>query len=91
MQDAQDLHKYPSKSHTAKKKGQLETMLKTVEDKDKESHDGGGWKLVNSGSTSWSYRTDLVPWKWVGKNKLSLGRCQSQLNQVSAPKEKCVS
>lgn len=68
-------------------------MLQAAGDKDKDSHHREGWKLVTSGNTSWSWRTDLVPWKWVSKNKLSLGRCQSHLglNQVSAPKEKRVS
>ena len=48
------LQRREPKSHSARKEGQLETMLQAVEDKDKDSHDGGGWKLVTSGITSWS-------------------------------------
>lgn len=55
MQDRQGtLQRWEPKSHSARKEGQLETMLQAVEDKGKDSHDGGDWKLVTSDNTDWS-------------------------------------
>lgn len=58
MQDRQGLHRYPSKVRAqipqCKERGTVETMLQAVEDKGKDSHDGGDWKLVTSDNTDWS-------------------------------------
>ena len=39
------LQRWEPKSQSARKEGQLETVLQAVEDKDKDPHDEEGWKL----------------------------------------------
>ena len=93
---AETLQRQQPEPHTARKEGQLETMVKQVAEGG--CQDGEGWKLVTSGK--WKKGScstcrpatalGIVPWALVRTNKTLQGMHQSQLspNLVSAQREK---
>lgn len=93
---AETLQRQQPEPHTARKEGQLETMVKQVAEGG--CQDGEGQKLVTSGK--WKKGScstcrpatalGIVPWALVRTNKTLQGMHQSQLstNLVSAQREK---
>ena len=93
---AETLQRQQPEPRTARKEGQLETMVKQVAEGG--CQDGEGWKLVTSGK--WKKGScstcrpatalGIVPWALVRTNKTLQGMHQSQLspNLVSAQREK---